>query len=134
MPRRKGAPSWDDFPRRKDGEGRWLCRKCGAALDGRKTSWCSKACLKAVLLTCDWGTIRRAIRRRDKWKCVLCGDPASDVDHIVELADGGSFSDPSNLRSLCAKCHKAKTVEARRLRKEAREHARTHEAEAETKG
>jgi hypothetical protein len=113
---RKGAPSWKDFPRRKDEQGRWLCRKCGTALDGRKTSWCGKDCLKAVLLMCDWGTIRRTIRRRDKWMCVLCGNRATEVDHIVELADGGSFFDPSNLRSLCTTCHKAKTMEARRLR------------------
>jgi len=35
--------------------------------------------------------------------------PATDVDHIRPLADGGSFDDPANLRSLCHACHSAVT-------------------------
>ena len=115
---RKGQQfTWADFPVRHDEEG-WHCRKCGKALDGRKTAWCGRDCLRQVRLLVHWGTIRASIRRRDKWKCVLCGRPATDVDHIVELADGGSFHDPANLRSLCDECHKAKTVAQRKARAE----------------
>ena len=32
-----------------------------------------------------------------------------DVDHLVPLADGGSFDDPANLRSLCHSCHSSVT-------------------------
>ena len=67
---------------------------------------------------CDWGAIRRSILRRDQWRCQICGGHASDVDHIVELVDGGSFYEPSNLRALCDNCHKAKTAQARKLRRE----------------
>lgn len=106
---------WDDFPAHKDHEG-WHCRKCKAVLTGRKTAWCGKSCLKEVLLMVDWRYIRRCILRRDKYRCVLCNKPASEVDHIIEMADGGSFHEPSNLRSLCDTCHKAKTQEMRRVR------------------
>ena len=109
--------TWDDFPTKKDELG-WHCRKCGVVLTGRKTAWCSKACLKAVLLLVEWNYIRKCILRRDKWTCVLCGACAKQVDHIQELADGWSFSDFSNLRSLCSPCHKAKTQLMRKARAE----------------
>jgi len=35
--------------------------------------------------------------------------PGSQVDHIVPLANGGTNSD-SNLQTLCARCHRRKTV------------------------
>jgi len=41
---------------------------------------------------------------------------AREVDHIVELADGGSFSDWVNLRSTCKECHKKKTAKSRMAR------------------
>lgn len=115
MARRGQEFTWADFPARRDEQG-WRCRRCGAVLSGRRTAWCGKECLRAVLLMVHWGTIRAAVRRRDKWRCVLCGRPATDVDHVVELADGGSFHDQANLRSLCDGCHKAKTAERRRER------------------
>jgi len=109
--------SWDDFPVRKEADG-WHCRKCGKVLTGRKTAWCDKKCLKEVLLLVEWRYIRACILRRDHRKCQLCGKWASDVDHIVELADGGSWNDWANLRALCGKCHKAKTLMMRRARAE----------------
>lgn|SRR5271157_2661651 len=118
MAPRKGQEfTWASFPKRKTAAG-WHCRKCGVILTGRKSSWCSRDCEKAVLKLVDWNYIRRAIRRRDKWKCVLCGARATDVDHIVELADGGCFHDPANLRSLCDSCHKVKTAASRTARAE----------------
>lgn len=106
---RRGEFTWDSFPTRKDADG-WHCRKCGVALTGRKTAWCGKACLKQVLLLVDWSYIRRGVLRRDKWTCQLCGKPGHEVDHIVELTDGGSFHEWINLRCLCYTCHKAKTA------------------------
>ncbi|CAM0037728.1 HNH endonuclease [Vibrio phage D164] len=38
------------------------------------------------------------------------------VDHIKELADGGSHTDRDNLQSLCDSCHKRKTAAERRKR------------------
>jgi 5-methylcytosine-specific restriction protein A len=58
---------------------------------------------------------RLRVIERDGWRCVLCRRPASEMDHIVELADGGS-ADDSNCRALCRACHRAKSAEARRER------------------
>lgn len=44
--------------------------------------------------------------------------PATIVDHIVEIEDGGEVWDVSNLQGLCDECHKVKTgLEARKRRK-----------------
>lgn len=41
--------------------------------------------------------------------CEECGAPATEVDHIVPKAQGGS-DHPTNLQSLCAECHDRKTA------------------------
>jgi 5-methylcytosine-specific restriction endonuclease McrA len=117
---RKSDVSWSDFPYRKNAEGRPLCRWCGAVLTGRKRAWCGKACVNQVRLMVDWRYIRGRIMRRDKYRCVLCGARAAEVDHIIELADHGSWWDPLNLRALCLPCHRAKTACARKERAQRR--------------
>ena len=51
-------------------------------------------------------TIKR-IMQRDGYTCA-CGRPATEVDHIVNLASGGTHDD-ANLRAICRACHKIKT-------------------------
>ena len=125
MAKERGMPNeWSDFPKRKDELGRWLCRKCGVPLAGRKTSWCSHDCLVAVLLLCDWSFFRNKVKRRDKYRCVVCHRNKHEagrleVDHIVELVDGG-LTVLSNTRTMCRRCHMAKTAEMRRKRAAAR--------------
>lgn len=41
--------------------------------------------------------------------CVGCGQPATEVDHVVPRRDGGASLDPNNLQSLCKSCHAIKT-------------------------
>lgn len=48
------------------------------------------------------------IRERDWHVCRECGNPAHQVDHIVEYVDGGT-RDPANLQLLCDSCHMKKT-------------------------
>ena len=50
---------------------------------------------------------KAAIRERDGGRCVQCGKPGAEVDHIT-----GSSSDPDNLQLLCPDCHHAKTRQA----------------------
>lgn len=52
----------------------------------------------------SWRRIRAQILALDGYRCQICGEPASEVDHIRRLADGGSDS-PHNLRSLCRAHH-----------------------------
>src|SRR5260370_4476159 len=46
---------------------------------------------------------REAIFKRDNWRCRLCGEPATEIDHIAV-----SSSDPNNLQALCKPCNMAK--------------------------
>ncbi len=76
----------------------------------------------------DWKITRAKALERDGHACVNCGaaqkkrwDPLSDAwlwsdkpkleaDHIIEIRDGGAEFDLSNVRTLCHRCHVAKTV------------------------
>ncbi|WP_425566391.1 HNH endonuclease [Nonomuraea roseoviolacea] len=60
-------------------------------------------------LPSNWSTIRRRILRRDGYACYVCGEDATEVDHI----DPGDNHDPSNLGAICARCHLAKTLRER---------------------
>ena len=58
-----------------------------------------------------WRRIRERILQRDLYTCQACGLVAADaeVDHIVNLAQGGGEGD-ENLQTLCGPCHRAKTA------------------------
>ena len=57
----------------------------------------------------EWRRLREACFRVWGKTCMYCGDRATDVDHIIEIAAGGSNS-IDNLQPLCKPCHMAKTV------------------------
>jgi 5-methylcytosine-specific restriction endonuclease McrA len=53
--------------------------------------------------------VRAVVFDRDGGRCVLCGRPATDIDH--HRADPtADINDPTNLRGLCAECHRNKTL------------------------
>jgi len=57
----------------------------------------------------SWAEIRERIIRRDK-KCTRCGDVLKlEVDHITDVQHGGRPVN-ENLRTLCAVCHKGKSI------------------------
>jgi 5-methylcytosine-specific restriction endonuclease McrA len=47
---------------------------------------------------------RAAVKARDGHRCVLCGEPGTDVDHI-----DGDANEEANLRLLCPPCHQGVT-------------------------
>lgn len=50
---------------------------------------------------------RRAVYRRDGWRCALCDDTRRlQIHHAVPRAAGGSDF-PENLITLCSRCHAA---------------------------
>lgn len=68
-----------------------------------------------------WMTRRSRIMSRDCGLCQQCKREgrlqlAEQVDHIRELADGGT-DDDSNLEALCGDCHKAKTARSQAARR-----------------
>lgn len=55
-----------------------------------------------------WKRVRRAALARDGHRCVKCGAPANEVDHVVNRAAGGR-DELANAQTLCTPCHRAKT-------------------------
>ena len=49
--------------------------------------------------------------------CRECHSPATEVDHIVPIVDGGTH-EPGNLQPLCHNCHRVKTVRDRAGRRQ----------------
>lgn len=58
--------------------------------------------------TTEWRNLRAACFRVWGRACLMCGDRATDVDHIIELAAGGTNT-IDNVQPLCKSCHQAKT-------------------------
>lgn len=56
--------------------------------------------------TARWQRARAAARSRDGSRCRRCGSTERlQVHHVVSLANGGAKYDPSNLITVCARCH-----------------------------
>lgn len=66
----------------------------------------------------EWRTARALAFRVYGNACLNCGDLATEIDHIIEVANGGT-DDIENLQPLCSTCHKTKTSEfnSKRLKK-----------------
>jgi hypothetical protein len=56
-----------------------------------------------------WQRLRAHILERDNFTCRYCGGVATQVDHIVGVAAGGT-DDDSNLVSACATCNEKRRV------------------------
>ena len=56
----------------------------------------------------DWPRLRTR-QLREHPACAVCGQPATEVDHIRPLSLGGTH-DPANLQSICKACHRKKTL------------------------
>ena len=94
----------------------------GIAVDGRSRCrahgggpWARVSPISKERFGADWNQ-RRARVLREEPNCAICGAPATDVDHVVAIADGGT-DDRSNLRALCRECHKRHTSEQNRARR-----------------
>ena len=60
-----------------------------------------------------WAAVRRAVFKRDGFRCVECGKAGRlEVDHIVPMQrePGQDPYDPNGLQTLCRSCHVAKTA------------------------
>lgn len=55
-----------------------------------------------------WAQRRKQVLLEEKI-CRYCGAPATEVDHIVPRAEGGT-EDRSNLQAICSADHKVKTM------------------------
>lgn len=76
----------------------------------------AKEWAKAFYQSMAWQTARRRALIRDGFTCRICGQRATEVDHIQELtpeniSDRMVSLNLSNLQSLCHDCHTKKTME-----------------------
>jgi len=64
----------------------------------------------AVTRTRRWKALRLQALRRDGWRCVQCGKPAREVDHVLPVRTHPELAyELSNLQVLCAADHARKT-------------------------
>ncbi|PIN75980.1 hypothetical protein COV18_00980 [Candidatus Woesearchaeota archaeon CG10_big_fil_rev_8_21_14_0_10_37_12] len=106
------------FPRISDYEnqivnGKRVCRNCDVFVSVGRRHYCSDDCMLEFNQNHDWYFIRKAILKRDKYKCSICLKRSKrsnlDVDHIIPVRKGIDPFNKKNLRLLCKDCHKAKT-------------------------
>ena len=58
-----------------------------------------------------WQAIRlKVLQEHPVCQVINCLNPASEVDHITAIQDGGSMTDRANLQALCVSCHAKKTA------------------------
>lgn len=51
-------------------------------------------------------TIRKAVYKRDHYRCALCDSPRHiQVHHVIKKSSGGSVTSLHNLITLCSECH-----------------------------
>jgi 5-methylcytosine-specific restriction enzyme A len=67
-----------------------------------------------------WKRLRLVILSRDGYRCTIplkdgsaCPRPATQVDHIRPISEGGAPYDPSNLRAACGHCNRRINAERR---------------------
>ncbi len=99
-----------------------ICPICGIEFsrDKKAIIYCSQECYGKSLLSQfprvgkEFSkAVRKAIKERDNYTCVLCGSTHKiQVDHILAIGLGGDNS-IENGRVLCSDCHKHKTTEDR---------------------
>jgi len=53
-----------------------------------------------------WRAIRQQVLERDAYRCSYCGGPASTVDHLRPVSEGGSHGpDGEGLVAACNRCN-----------------------------
>ena len=111
------------FPLRDDG----LCATgCGEPLTGRQRRWCSYHCSDAAnrayaIIQSMTASIHYYLVLLHGRKCNICKERhGQEVDHIIEIADGGGGLFLDNFQLVCQPCHVTKTTKSRRDRKNRR--------------
>ena len=96
-------------------EGECACG-CGEPLKGKQKRWASQECNDRVyqyfaVLKGNTNMIRKLIYERDEGFCHSCGahDENWEVDHIIEVREGGGACGLDNFQTLCPDCHNDKT-------------------------
>lgn len=71
---------------------------------GSVVAWSARSRRRGEL-PAGWGALRARVLERDGGRCVVCGGPANQVDHV----DPSGPHELWNLRALCRTCHMRRT-------------------------
>ena len=106
------------------------CAFCGKDLNDLRKIYCNSKCrrkfsAKYHYITNSWASTRWRTLRRDHFLCVPCAQAGKrtysrEVDHIIEIADGGDEFDLGNTQTICKRHHRLKTAVNNRLRAQRR--------------
>ena len=99
MTRPRSRPIADEYPSKRDAEGRRLCAFCGEILKGRRRRWCSEACETEAYIRCNPGIARAYVHRRDHGVCASCGLDTTrlrtllrDLERLLPRWDGRLYA------------------------------------------
>lgn len=95
------------------------CAECGVLFRPRQRTgkFCRKACEKRARnrgyrRTQVGGPYRLLFIRERGERCEYCGFPFAaaqlELDHVVEIVNGGEMADPANVRVVCRPCYLAR--------------------------
>jgi 5-methylcytosine-specific restriction enzyme A len=75
--------------------------------------WCGpRTRSSGVTNTAAWKRLRRTVLERDGHQCQVrgpaCTGHATQVDHIINVANGGAELDPANCQAICTPCNARK--------------------------
>ena len=73
--------------------------------------------MRRIYSTTTWRNARTLVLRRDSYLCHWCGGPASEVDHLVSLSEGGAAYSPSNLVASCKRCNASRGFHVAKARR-----------------
>jgi hypothetical protein len=142
------TPIYDSnrFPRMmKRPDGTYGCRGCGRDIPKGRQAWCSRECCRKY----HPAYVVQEVKKRDKGICQLCSEdlkqleaewwkqkpdylkvgwkaqeewvrnkPRANFDHIVPFSEGG-LTVLENMRTLCEPCHRKRTRQWHKERKQA---------------
>lgn len=95
-----------------------IATRNGRCDNHQRKAWANKSANTQALTPSQRQALRRQALRADP-TCAVCGQTNTaelELDHIIEISDGGNAYDPQNTWLLCKPCHRAKTAHAREQR------------------
>lgn len=96
----------------------------GRCEEHQRKPWEQTSKRNEIIDQAKWLKVRRWVRAEEK-SCRHCGSRTRlEVDHIIEVADGGAMYERANIQVLCADCHQKKTLRARQMRAAMRDSTR----------
>jgi len=94
-----------------------MATKGGRCDDHQVKPWANASANTQALTGRQRSRLRERIIARDG-ECAVCGSVNDlEVDHIIEVTDGGALEDESNLQLLCVRHHEEKSKQAKAARR-----------------